>query len=69
MAKTKMKIGDIEVEARVEREDKFTKSQVLVSKKLPYSKDLINAILDEDKTYTLKEVELEVNKYLKGKVN
>ncbi len=49
-------------------ENKFTKSQVLASKKLPYSKDLINAILEDDKTYTLKEVETEINKYLKGEV-
>lgn len=50
-------------------ENKFTKNQILASKKLSYSKDLINAILEEDKTYTLKEVETEINKYLKKKVD
>lgn len=50
-------------------ENRFTKQQVLASKKLPYSKDLINAILQEDKTYTLKEVESEINKFLKKRVN
>ena len=49
-------------------ENKFTKSQVLASKKLNYSKDLINAILEDGKTYTLKEVEETVNKYLKGEI-
>lgn len=42
-------------------ENKFTKSQVLASKKLNYSKDLINAILEDDKAYTLEEVEIKIN--------
>lgn len=50
-------------------ENRFTKSQVLASKKLNYSKDLINAILEDNKTYTLEEVETEINKYLKGEVD
>lgn len=49
-------------------ENRFTKQQVLASKKLDYSKDLINAILEDGKTYTLKEVETKVNEYLKRKV-
>lgn len=49
-------------------ENQFTKQQVLASKKLSYSRDLLNAILQENKTYTLKEVDEEVNKFLKGKV-
>ncbi len=48
-------------------ENKFTKSQVLTSKKFT-NKDLINAILEDDKTYTLKEVETIINDYLKRKV-
>lgn len=50
-------------------ENRFTKEQVLASKKIAYSKDLINAILDDGKTYTLKEVDAEINKFLKRKVN
>lgn len=49
-------------------ENKFTKSQVLASKKFT-NKDLINAILEDGKSYTLKEVETTVNKYLKGEVD
>jgi len=49
-------------------ERRFTKEQILTSKKLNYSRDLLVAILDEDKTYTLKEVESITSKYLKGKV-
>lgn len=49
-------------------ENRFTKAQVLASKKLSHSKDLINAIMEDGKTYTLKEVETKVNEYLKRKV-
>lgn len=49
-------------------ENKFTKSQILASKKLSYSRDLINTLLKDDKDYTLKEVETEINKYLERKV-
>lgn len=51
------------------KENRYTKIQVLASKKISYSKDLINAILDDGKTYTLKEVDAEMNKFLKRKVN
>ena len=54
--------------AKKKTENRFTKQQVLASKKLDYSKDLINAILEDGKTYTLKEVETKVNEYLKRKV-
>jgi len=48
-------------------ENKFTKSQVLESKQFT-NKDLINAILEDDRMYTLKEVEKIINDYLKRKV-
>ncbi|WP_236913337.1 hypothetical protein [Clostridium sp. Cult1] len=48
-------------------ENKFTKSQVLESKKFT-NKDLINAILEDGRMYTLKEVEKIINNYLKRKV-
>lgn len=60
---------DTNIKQTNKTESKFTKNQVLASKKLNYSKDLINAILEDDKSYTLKEVEAEINKYLKGKVD
>ena len=50
-------------------ENRFTKEQVFASKKLSYSKDLFNAILSDGETYTLKEVETEINKFLKRKVD
>ena len=50
-------------------ENRFTKEQVLASKKLNYSKDLFNAILNDGETYTLKEVETEIKRFLERKVN
>lgn len=55
-------------EKATKTENRFTKSQVLASESLSYGKDLINAILEDTKSYTLKEVENIVNKYLKGSV-
>lgn len=49
-------------------ENRFTKEQVLASKKLNYSKDLFNAILSDGETYTLKEVETEIKSFLERKV-
>ncbi len=67
-AKIEAKTFDIiEVEPMFTK--KFTKQQVLASTKLSYSKDLINAVLDENESYTLKEVEAEIKRYLKGKVS
>lgn len=51
------------------KENRYTKEQVLASKKITYSKDLINAILSEDRTYTFSEVEAEIKAFMKRKVN
>ena len=53
--------------AKKKTENRFTKQQVLASKKFT-NKDLINAILEDDRMYTLKEVEKTINDYLKRKV-
>ncbi len=50
-------------------ENRYTKEQVLASKKISYSKDLINAILSEDRPYTFSEVEAEIKAFMKRKVN
>lgn len=48
---------------------KFTKSQIVNSKKYRIRKDLINALLDEDKLYSFDEVDKLINKFMKSKVN
>lgn len=50
------------------KDAKFTKENILNSKKYNKQKDLINALLKNDTTYTLKEVDALINKYLKGVV-
>ena len=46
----------------------FTKAQLLASKKYASRKDLIGALLADDKTYTTDAVDALIEKYLKGQV-
>lgn len=48
---------------------KFSKEQIIQSKKFRNRVDILNVILDNNKTYSLEEVEKEINKFMKGKVN
>ena len=45
---------------------KFTKEQIVNSKKYVNRKDLLNAILKEDELYSFSEVEYRINKFMKG---
>ncbi len=49
-------------------EIKFSKSQLVESKRFSGQKDLLNTILEDNKEYTLEEVVSKVEKYMKGKV-
>ena len=49
-------------------EDTFTKEQIVSAKKYKNNVDLLNAILKNEKTYTLKEVDEIIEKFKKGKV-
>ena len=46
----------------------FTKNQLVTSKKYSEKKDLLNALLVDDRSYTMTEVEEILNDFLKGKV-
>lgn len=48
------------------QQDKYTKHNLLNSKRYVKQKDLINALLEDDRKYTLQEVDSIINKYLKG---
>ena len=48
---------------------KFTKTQIVDSKKYKIRKDLVNALLDEDTLYSFDEVDKLINKFMKSKVN
>ncbi|HHI5792494.1 TPA: hypothetical protein ACP6IR_002268 [Clostridioides difficile] len=45
---------------------KFTKEQIVNSKKYVNRKDLLNAILKENELYSFSEVEEMINKFMKG---
>jgi hypothetical protein len=46
----------------------FTKQQLVTSKKYAERKDLINALLVDDRSYSMAEVEEILGGFLKGKV-
>lgn len=46
----------------------YTKEQLAASNQFANRRDLISALLDDSKTYTLKEVDTLMEKFMKGKV-
>ncbi len=46
----------------------FTKSQLLKSKKYIHQTDVLNVILEDDKNYTIKEVEKLIDGFMKKEV-
>lgn len=55
-------------ENKAEQAAAFTKAQLTASKKYANRRDIISALLDDGKTYTLDEVDALIDKYMKGKV-
>lgn len=51
-------------EAKTEKVAKFTKKQFVTSRKFAKHKDLVNALLDDKKTYSIKQVEDVINNFL-----
>ena len=47
----------------------YTKEQLAASKRYANRRDLIRALLEDGKAYTLKEADELIEKYMKGKVN
>ncbi len=57
-------------ENETKKEDvKFTKEQILKSKKFKNRVDLIRVILQDNECYTLEEVQKEIDKFMKRRVN
>lgn len=46
----------------------FTKAQLVASQRYAHRRDLIGALLEDGKTYTLNEVDALIEKFMKGKV-
>ena len=56
------------VEAAAET-PRYTKADLLNSKKFRHQRDIVAALLDENKTYTIEEAEALIGRFMKGKVN
>lgn len=66
MAKTTAMAGDVEMKAIID--SKYTKQQILKSKKYSDKQDLINALLEDNGHYTLSQVDEIINDFMKGVV-
>lgn len=49
--------------------DTYSKDKIVNSKKYANQKDLVNTLLNDDKKYTLDEVDKLIEKFKKGEVN
>lgn len=47
---------------------RFTKAQLLASQKYAGRRDVLEALLDGEKTYTAAEADAVINKYMNGRV-
>lgn len=47
---------------------KFTKVQLIMSSRYEFKKDLIDALLDGNRTYTFEEVDKMINDYMRKEV-
>ena len=52
---------------KITKEDVFTKEQFLKSNTMKWSKDVIEAVLEDEKSYQKLEAEKKKKKYLEGK--
>lgn len=52
----------------IKKEDTFTKNQLIRSKKFKCYRDALNVILNDQKNYTISEVEKSLADFMKGKV-
>lgn len=52
----------------IQKDNKFTKEQFLKSKSFLNDRDIINAVLENGKSYTKKDVEEKILNFKKGKV-
>jgi len=57
-----------EVQSSAKVEQKFSKVQILASAQYANRRDLVDALLDDNKKYTKAEVDQLVDKFMKGQV-
>lgn len=46
---------------------RFSKEDLVKSKKYQHRRDLLNAVLEDDKKYTIQEVDSKIEKFMKGR--
>lgn len=60
--------GDISKGEVVIKEQEYTKQQILASARYKGRKDLVTALLDDNRTYTIAEVDQKISQFMKGQV-
>lgn len=65
MAATRKNTGGAKTK---QNEQKFSKEQILASARYANRRDLVDALLDKDKSYTFETVDNMIEKYKKGRV-
>lgn len=68
MAATRKNTGGAKTEQQKQNEQKFSKEQILASARYANRRDLVDALLDKDKSYTFETVDNMIEKYKKGQV-
>ena len=58
-----------ELTAVPEKAAKFSKEQILGAARYAKRRDLLYALLEDDKTYSFEEVDARIKKFMEGKVN
>lgn len=56
------------VEAKTQKAPEFTKAKILTFKNYRFRVDLLKVILDDTKTYSIKDVDTLIERFMKGKV-
>lgn len=59
----------VKKENETKQETMFSKEQILASKKYTNRRDVLGAILSNEKQYTFEQVDSLLEKFMKGKVN
>lgn len=69
VAKGKKTEQTVEVKLEPKAETKFSKQSILSSEKYENRRDLLSAVLEEDRMYEKTEIEKAIENFMKGKVN
>lgn len=64
----KKKTNSAEVKSSATVEQKFSKAQILASAQYANRRDLVDALLSDNKKYTKAQVDELINKFMKGTV-